>query len=444
MESMSYSAPPDSQSVERSGPDEIRALQDEGLRRLMGRVAQGNRFYQEMWKQAGVRPDLINSVSDLRQLPFVTRADIEKSLENRPPFGDYQGHYPAVRVQASSGTYGKPKPIFHSRRDWENIGTFWARRLFAQGVRPADSVQNVFTYGLFIPGFTSTEGAMKLGALVIPTGSGAVTSSERQVLLAREWGATVLGGVPTYILHLASVAEGQGWDPRRDFRVRVTFHGGEPFTPETRRKLEERWGCKSYDNYGSVEQGAPTWECQAQDGYHINEDAYYYEVVDPKTGELLPDGEVGALVVTTLFKECAPMIRYMVGDLTSIVSEPCRCGRTFRRITGIRGRIDDMIKVRGVTIYPSAIEQVVRGFKELGSDYRIVLRSDGGLDVITVRCEMLRSDVPGALGEQLSKALKAATGLTCLVELTPPGDLSAGMDQMVKPKRVIDERRKSG
>ncbi|MBI4318582.1 MAG: phenylacetate--CoA ligase [Chloroflexi bacterium] len=440
-----YPAPPQSFKIERAERGEILAIQQAGLQRLVERSWQKIPFYRSKWEAARVEPRHVKSVDDVRLLPIVTKSELEDHLASNPPFGQHQGRFRALRIQASSGSTGKPKPFFQTRRDWQNITNFWARRLYAQGVRRGDMVQISFTYALFIPGFTASEGAMRLGATVIPVGSGAVTSSERQIEIARDWGSTVLGCTGTYALRLADVAESMGYDTRRDFYFRRMFHTAEPLTEESRQRIQERWNVKAFNNYGSVETGAPTWECEEQDGMHINEDGYIFEIVDPDTNEPLPDGEYGALVITSLFKEAGPVIRYKIGDIASIIPGKCRCGRTFRRLSPVKGRLDHMVKIKGIAVYPTAIEAVLRGFSDLGSNYLIVIESKDGQDEITVQAERVDTgSAPPDLAEKVVQELKAKVGVTCRVEMFPAGGLGQGqdVDRWIKSKRLIDKRQK--
>lgn len=440
-EALKYPAPPESLPLERAGREEIEALQNKAFSRLIQRVWQHNSFYRKKWEAAGIKPGILKDIKDIRCLPLVTKQELEQNLREFPPFGEFQGDLPSVRIQGSSGSFGKPKPFFHTARDWDNITSLWARRLAVQGVGQGDLVQVAFTYAMFIPGFTSTEGAMKLGATVIPAGSGAVTPSQRHIEIAREWGSTVLGATGTYALHLADVAEEMGFNPARDFKFRLMYHTGEPLTEATRQKIQERWNCRSYNNYGSVETGAPAWECQEQAGMHINEDAYLFEVVDPQTGEVLPDGEEGALVVTTLFKEAAPVIRYMIGDLTRIIPGTCRCGRTLKRLDAVKGRLDDMLKVKGAAVYPTAIETVLRSFPELGSEYRIIVECNEGRDNLRVEAESKSYPPVPRLQEKVVQALKAQIGILCEVVLVPAGSLQGEVENWIKSRRVIDKRK---
>lgn len=442
-----YPAPPQSNMMERAPREQIRYVQDRALKRLVEYCWEHVPFYRKRWEQAGVHPREIRGIDDINKLPIVTKAELQQDLQDNPPFGTFQGHMKACRIQSSSGTTGMPKPFFLTRNDWDVISNLWARRLIAQGVTAEDRVQVSLTYSLFIPGFTSTEGIMKLGAMVIPVGSGAVTSTERQVVLAKDWGATVLLMTPSYALHFGDVAESMGYDIKKDFKIRRLIHTGEPLPQALREKIEERWNLPTFDNFGSVESGgSPAFECEARNGMHINEDAFHFEVVDPDTGENLPDGEEGLLVMTSLFKQGSPIIRYSIGDFTSINSEPCSCGRTFSRMSTVRARIDDMIKIRGVAVYPTAVEPVVRKHQELASEYRLVIDTVENRDIIKMQVEVAHQDLPNyqELTNKLIHELKVAMGVTCAVELLPFGSLSreVAAEGRIKFKRFIDLRKK--
>lgn len=442
------------EAIERADRSELTALQEGELHTLITRTWARVPFYRRRWQAVGLRPDAIRRREDLQLLPIVTKQDFETDLREHPPFGTYQGDFPAVRIQASSGTTGDPKPIFHTQTDWERIAQLWARRLRAQGVRTGDHVQIAFTYALFIAGFSAIEGAMRLGATVIPTGSGAVTPSRRQLEVARTWQSTVLGTTGTYALRLAEVAREMGVDPAHDFHFRLMFHTAEPLTEEVRREIERRWRCRSYDNYGSVETGAPTYECEQQQGLHISEDAYIFEVVDPDTDEVLAPGEEGALVITSLFKEAGPVIRFKIGDIAAIWPEPCPCGRTFLRMSPVRGRVDEMVKVRGITLYPLAVESVLHTFPELGAEWRLVVDRVEALDRVLVQVELTgQPEARGAvepsvrvqLAARVAARLKERIGLWPEVEIFGPGQLMPReeVDRRIKGQRVVDRRKAS-
>ncbi len=443
MASEIYAPAPASSTIERLSREQLERLQEDRLIALFQRTWEHVSFYRKRWQEKKIGPMEIRRLADLQKLPVINKRDLEADLLACPPFGTYQGDFSAVRVQASSGSAGNPKPFFHTRSDWEVLANLWSRRLHAQGVQKGDVFQLVFTYSLFIAGFTATEGAMKLGALVVPTGSGAVTPSERQVRLLFEWGARVVAGTPSYVLHLADIAERMGMDLKRDFKLRLGVHTAEPMTEAARRSLQARWGIKAYDNFGSVETGAPTFECAEQLGYHINEDAYIFEILDRDTLIPMEAKRDGVVVVTSLFKEAAPVIRYNLEDISSISDDPCPCGRTFRRLMKIKGRASEMLKVRGVPFYPTAVEGVLESFPELTREYRLILDRVGHQDRVTVQVER-RPDTGDAdsLRERLERALKVTTGLAMDAELLAPEELSRSLkiEERIKVKRIWDRR----
>jgi phenylacetate-CoA ligase len=430
-------------NTEYTSSEEIREIQNRQLRSLIERTWNQVPFYRRLWKKSGVGIKSIQGLEDLEKLPLINKKDILDSIEEYPPFGDFQGKFESIRVQASTGSTGKPKPIFQTRLDWENIATLWARRLRAQGVKPKDIVQIAFAYSLFIVGFTSTEGAMKLGATVVPTGSGAVTASERQLEIARNWRVNVLGCTGSYALRLAEVAEKMGLNTRRDFQIRIMFHAAEPLTQSMREEIEARWNCKSFDNYGSVEIGAPTFECLHQQGMHVNEDAYIFEIIDPKTLNPVPLGDEGELVVTTLVKEAAPFIRYRIRDVTSFIPAPCLCGRNLKRIKSIKGRTDEMIKIKGVSAYPTDFEVAVKNFNIFSPEYLIVVDRADYVDKVRLMVEYLGpSDRSKEYREYLKKEVRKIVGINVEVELCGHGVLKEKLktESRIKYKRLLDLR----
>jgi phenylacetate-CoA ligase len=434
---------PWSSAIERASREQLEEIQSARLRELIRRTWERVPFYRRRWEAAGMAPEDVKDLGGLKLLPVISKKDLEEDLIENPPFGTYQGDFPAVRIQASSGTSGNPKPIFHTLSDWTVIGNFWSRRLHAQGVREGDIVQIVFTYSLFIAGFTATEGAMKLGALVVPAGSGAVTPSERQVRIAKDWGTTVLAGTPSYVLHLADISERAGLDLKRDFKLRLTCHTAEALSEPARRAIEERWGVEAFDNFGSVETGAPTFECAEKRGYHINEDGYIFEVLNPDTFEPLPAGREGVVAATSLFKQAAPVVRYNMEDISAMIDEPCPCGRTFRRLGKIRGRRSEMLKVRGVPLYPTAVEEVLERFPELAREYLMILNRVGAQDsaVVQVECRA-GAERDSGLKERVERALKVVTGLSIEAQLLAGGELARSLkvEDRVKAKRILDRR----
>lgn len=434
-------------NTEYASRDEIYDIQSRALRELVARCWEHIPFYRRTWGKAGITPADIKEASDIKNLPFVTKRDIVDNIAAHPPFGDFQGDFKYMRLQASTGTTGMPKPIFHTRADWDNIALLWTRRLKAQGINEGDIAQVAFAYTLFIVGFTVTEGLERVGAVIIPAGSGAVTSSERQLEIAKAWGTTVFCCTGSYMLHLAEVAKQLGMDTDRDFKIRTTIHAAEPLTESMRQEIQTRWHCKTYDTYGSVETSAPMYECQFQNGHHINEDAYIYEILDPETGEETQPGEDGEVVVTTLYKEAAPFIRYRIGDIASILEGKCECGRSFLRMSKIKGRTDEMMKVKGVALYPTDFESALKRFDVFGNEYLIVISQEQSRDLVKLRVEYTgNSDAIDFYRQNLVKELRSRLGLGCDVELLPPGVLDKELkaEQRIKYKRVLDLRKQSG
>ena len=435
--------------VERSDRAELDALQGRALQALVERAWHQIPFYRERWEAARVRPELIRGLGDLKRLPVVTRQDLESDLLRHPPFGTYQGPIPAVRIHASSGTSGQPRPVFFSRADCERLAHLSARRLTAQGVRPDDRVQVALPYSLYIGGSIAIEGAMRLGAAVIPTGSGAMTPSRRQLELAHAWRTTVLCTTPSYALHLSDVAGEMGLDSTRDFQLHTLYLTAEVLPEETRRLVEQRWGCVVFDNYGSVEAAASTFECASRTGWHVSQDCYLFEILDLETGDQLPAGEDGVLVVTSLVKEAAPFIRYRIGDVAALWDEPCACGRSFVRLSPIKGRADDMIKLKGVSFYPAAVERVLRGVRGLGMDWRLIV--DHASQTLVVEVEAADNGAPGetadharreTLALEIISRLRDRIGVRAEVRILDPASLGsqAGDNRAFKPRRVIERR----
>jgi len=431
--------------IERASREEIVTLQGRLLRAQVENAWKNVPFYRKRWEAAGVRPKDIQTPADLVKLPLVTKEDFEQDLAENPPFGSYQGVANPVRIHASSGTTGAPKPFFHTQSDLDRIAELSARRLRAQGVTPNDRVQVTLPFSLYIGGPIAVEGAMKLGACVLATGTGAMTHSRRQVEIARLWRTTVLISTPSYALRLAEVAREMGLDPARDFHLKMMYVTAEFCSPETRHELERSWNTCVYDNYGSVEAPASTYECHLRNGWHISEDAYIFETVDPETTEPVPPGEEGMLLITSLFREASPFFRYRVGDIVSLRDDPCECGRTFQRMSEVKGRADEMLKLRGVSVYPKSVENVLRTIPELGLEWRLVEESKGSVQEISVEVEATQSlsnDEQQKLAAAVSDKLKHHIGIRPEVRIFDPGALVSGetADGRVKASRVVRRR----
>lgn len=430
------------EAIERAGRAEVTALQEQLLRVQIEKAWATVPFYRRRWEAAGLRPEDICTLDDLRRLPIVTKADFAEDLREHPPFGSYQGNATPMRIHASSGITGTPQPVFCTRADCDRIAQLSARRWRAQGMKAGDRVQVTLPYTLYIGGAIAIEGAIHLGATVIPTGTGVMTPTKRQIEIARDWKPTVLCATPSYALRLAEAAREMNLDPARDFHFRVIYVTAEALSPEMRREIEQQWNCRVYDNFGSVEAAASTYECRCQNGWHISEDAYIFEVVDPHTGDPLSSGEQGVLVVTSLFREASPFFRYRVGDLVSLSEEPCECGRTFRRMSPMKGRADEMLKLRGISVYPAAVERVLRTFPELGAEWFLVMEQQGAVQELVAQVEAV-SLVPAKerqeLESRVANQLKQQIGIRLEVEIFDPGALvsSEAVEGRLKARRII-------
>jgi phenylacetate-CoA ligase len=414
----------------------LEQLQLKRLQETVQRVAQRVPFYQQRFAELGVKPDQIKTLADVRRLPFTTG-------------GDLRGVYPEgllavsrdepVRLHTSSGTTGKPKALFFSRNDVNNAAELIARSLVMTGITKADVFQNMMSYGLFTGGLVMHYGAEKVGCLVIPAGPG---TSDRQLMLMQDFRTTAVHILPSYALYFASFLEQKGINPRKDLSLRKAFVGAEPHTEETRRRIEQAYGIDVYNSYGLTEMNGPgvAFECQHKAGLHLWEDNYILEIINPATGEPLPEGQTGELVLTTLKREAMPILRYRTRDITSIIPEPCACGRTHRRLNRITGRSDDMLIIRGVNIFPQQIERVLMSFPQVGRNYLITI---AGLDDMTIQVELSATGFDGqvehlaALQHQLVDKLKAEIWVKPKVDLVPPGSLPVAEG---KAKRVIDKR----
>ena len=367
---------------------------------------------------------------------FTTAADLR---ENYPDGLLAVPREEVLRLHTSSGTTGKPKALFFSRRDVDNAAELIARAFCMTGVTRRDVFQNMMSYGLFTGGLVMHYGAEKMGCMVIPSGPG---TSERQLLLMQDFGTTVIHVTPSYAFYFADFLEKKGIDPRKDLALRKAFVGAEPYTEETRRKIEAALGIDVYNSYGLTEMNGPgvAFECEGKSGMHVWEDNFVLEIINPATGEPVSDGQTGELVLTSINREAMPLLRYRTRDLTSIIPGPCACGRTHRRIRRIAGRSDDMLIVRGVNIFPQQIERVLMSMPQIGRNYVIQLE---GLDEMTVKVELSPSGFDGQVGHltelqnEVVEKLRAELWVRPKVELVASGSLPVSEG---KAKRVIDKR----
>jgi phenylacetate-CoA ligase len=414
----------------------LEQLQLQRLQETVRRVAAHVPFYQRKFAESGLRPEHIKTLADARRLSFTTSADLRATY----PDGLLAVPREApVRLHTSSGTTGKPKALFFSRQDVNNAAELIARSLVATGLTARDVFQNMMSYGLFTGGLVMHYGAEKVGCLVIPAGPG---TSERQLMLMQDFRTTAVHILPSYALYFANFLEQKGIDPSSDLSLRKAFVGAEPHTEETRRRIEQAFNLDVYNSYGLTEMNGPgvAFECEHKAGMHLWEDNFLLEIINPQTGELLPEGATGELVLTSLMREAMPLLRYRTRDITSVAAEPCACGRTHRRINRITGRSDDMLIIRGVNIFPQQIERVLMSKPQVGRNYLIVIE---GLDDLTVKVELAAAGFDGqvehlaALQHELVEKLRAEIWVKPKVDLLPPGSLPVSEG---KAKRVIDKR----
>ena len=423
--------------VETTDRAELRDLQAERLRDTVERVSEHVPLYRQRFEEAGVAPGDIDSIDDIERLPFTTKEDFRDEY----PDGLFAVRWDDVaRVHASSGTTGTPKIVPYTDGDLQVWREVMARSLHAAGVRPDDTVQNAYGYGLFTGGMGFHDGTEALGATVIPVGGG---NTARQIDLLRDLESDVLACTPSYCLYLAEQAEERGLDPR-ELPLSTVVIGAEPFTDPMRAEIEAALDVTAIDVYGLSELIGPgvSIECaHAQDGLHVWEDHFYAEVVDPDTGEVRPEGTEGELVLTNLTKVGLPAIRYRTGDITSLTREPCDCGRTHARMDNVTGRTDDLLIVRGINVYPSQIESVLVDFESVAPHYRIDLRREGQLDTMEITVEH-HEHFDGSR-EKLERQLRDALEETLDIrpnELTVVGPGVIDRSEVGKVQRVFDHR----
>lgn len=420
---------------------ELKALQ---LRRLQTTVAWIHErvpFYRSKLDAAGIRPRDITTLDDLRRLPFTDRADLRDTY----PFSMFAVPMDeVVRLHSTSGTTGKPVVVGYTRGDVNTWTELTARVATAAGVGRKDLVDMAFGYGMFTGGWGMHYGIERIGATVIPAGSG---NTERHIMMMRDFGTTTLVSTPSYALYIAEVGEGMGVD-FKSLPLRLALLGGEPCSDAVRAEIERRLSIKAADNYGLSEVMGPgvSSECECRCGLHLAEDHILWEVLDPASGAPVAEGEVGELVLTTLTKEAFPVLRYRTHDLTSVTTERCECGRTLARMSRVRARTDDMLIIKGVNIYPSQIEEVILGVEGARPHFQIVVDRKKGLDDLEVRLEVdtaIFSDMVTDMvvfQRTVADRLESVLGLRAKVSLVQPGAIERTAD---KTARVLDLRASS-
>ncbi len=417
----------------------LEALQLKRLQQVAGRVYHTVGFYKRVFDEAGITPDDIKTLDDIRRLPFTTKQD----LRDNYPFGLFTVPMSnIVRLHASSGTTGKPTVVGYTRRDIEIWSRLMARSLVSAGLTKNDIIHNAYGYGLFTGGLGVHYGAEMLGASVIPMSSG---STKKQIMILQDFGPTAICCTPSYALHLAERGENMGVD-MRSLRLRVGILGAEPWNEKIRQEIEDRLGITALDIYGLSEIMGPgvAMECaEGRNGLHVFEDHFIVETINPETGETVPYGEEGELVFTSLTKEAFPLIRYRTGDMSRLMKEPCKCGRTHVRMARVSGRSDDMLIIRGVNVFPSQIESVLRGIEGLEPHYELIVDREDKLDTLEIRVEMsedIFSDeikILQKIEQRITKDIKDYLGVIAKVKLVGSRTLERSEG---KTQRVIDRR----
>jgi len=397
-------------------------------------------YYKASFDAAGVHPDGVKSLADIRRFPFIEKKVLRERQEALPPFGDLVAvpERDIVYISASSGSTGVPTASPFTAQDFEDWMDYEARQFWSSGLRPDDRYCHSLNFSLFVGG-PCVLGAQKLGALSIHAGT---VPSERLLAIAKQFQATAIWTTPSYAWYLGETAIKEGIDPKKDLAIKRIFVAGEPggSIPETRQRIEALWGAKVYDYYGLSDIfGSCAGMCEEQHGLHWAEDHILVEVLDPETQEPVAEGERGELVLTTLKKSARPMIRFRTGDIVSFTNEACGCGRTSQRMLGTHGRLDDMLIIKGVNIFPSDIEAIARKDHDLSGEYKLIVERDNHLDTLTVEIERAAVDASkdAELASRFAGHLKSITGVSARIVILPPDTLPRATH---KAKRVEDRR----
>jgi len=416
------------------------------LRAQMAYAYKKSSFYKRKWNEVGIKPEDIRSLEDFESVPIITKADIRRDQKENPPFGSNVcvNAYEMARVQGTSGTTGKPTAFGISKGDMQRIAEAHARAMWGVGIRQDDTVFMASFFSLYWGSWGTLMGTERLGATAFPFGAGVPGQSDRAIEWMEEIKPTVFYGTPSYSLYLAEKAKAKGLDPAKDFNFRVLFFSGEPGAgiPSTRNRIEETYGgiCIDSGSTGEMSPWMTNCECSHRQGMHLWQDIVYAELVNLDTEKRVPYGQEGVTVYTHLERSSQPMIRYLAGDVSLWVNDPCPCGRTYPRLPrGIYGRADDMFVVRGENVTPSAIEDVIRGIDGLGDEFRVVITREKTMDEMIVQAEWKEDVNPeeiSALKSKLETELKAR-GLRTVVQMLEPNALER---TEFKAKRIIDQR----
>ncbi len=426
-------------SIETATREEMYHLQSLRLSKKIKDVYENVELYRKRMDEMGVKPEDIKSVDDLSKLPFTHKQDLRDTY----PYGMFaRPMKDCVRIHASSGTTGKQTVVGYTANDIDIWAECAARALTAAGATKEDIVHVSYGYGLFTGGLGLHYGVEKLGATVVPASTG---NTARQIMMLQDFGATALCCTPSYALFIGDTIRESGI-PLENFKLKFGLFGAEPWTEKMRDQIEERLGIKAHDIYGLSEICGPgvAFDCECQNGLHVNEDHFIIEIVDPETGKPLPDGEYGEVVFTCITKEALPLIRYNTHDIASITHEKCDCGRTLVRMSKITGRSDDMLIIRGVNVFPSQVESVLLTIGNVDPHYMIIVDRVNNLDTMEIQVEIShqtfddRGKVIGELEKKIKSAIESTLGIAAKITLVEPGTIERSMG---KAKRVIDNRK---
>lgn len=421
---------------------EIEELQLEKLKKLVYRMYDKVLPYRKKMDEAHIKPEDIKTLKDLQKLPFTTKQDMRDSY----PFGLLAEPMDNIlRIHASSGTTGKPTVVAYTKKDLETWSECVARLCVAGGASKSDIAQICFGYGMFTGALGLHNGLEKIGAAIIPSSTG---NTQKQLMYMKDFGSTLLVATPSYAMRIAEVAKEIGIDPKKDLKLKTALVGSELLTEAMRNELHKEYGDDMLitQNYGMSELIGPgvSGECSELCGMHINEDHFIAEIIDPITGEVLNEGEKGELVITCLSKEALPLIRYRTRDISRLFYDKCKCGRTTVRMENLSGRTDDMLKIRGVNVFPSQIEEVVVSVDEIGSSYEIIVDKKGSTDILTIRVEMAQDklqdsyDYVKSIERKIKDKIHLILGLDAIIKIESPNTLQRFEG---KAKRVTDLRK---
>jgi len=425
--------------IETATRDELNKHQLKLLKTQVKYCYENSTFYRNKFKSAGITPDNIKTLEDAQKIPFTSKND----LRDNYPFGMVTVHLDdIVEIHASSGTTGNPIVGAYTTNDMDVWAELMARSLYTTSVRRDDIMHNAYGYGLFTGGLGFHYGAQKIGTTILPISGG---MTQRQIKLMKDLGSTVLCCTPSYAIYLAEAMVQGGINPGKDLKLKIGLFGAEPWSERMRERIEKELEIEAFDIYGLTELCGPgvSVECNEHNGLHIWEDHFLIETIDPKTGDVLPAGEEGELVFTTLTKTGLPLLRFRTRDISVIETERCECGRSHSRMMRIRGRSDDMMIIRGVNVFPSQIEYAIMGLPELAAQYQIILERPDALDVFTIKAELTEKSVKSnqqkleALKGKIKQKVNNITGLSPIIELVKPGELPRTVG---KAKRVLDMR----